>query len=134
MSMVYQAESEETMEQRMSWSPHVWKSAVGLSEDHTFGAGKYNFVSYFIILVHLLINDGRSVHNTRIERLWYDVTHAFGQKWKNLFIELETHHDLDPRNPAHIWLLHHLFLPHINTDAQEWADAWNSHHLQIRGE
>jgi len=76
----------------------------------------------------------RSVHNTRIERLWYDVTHGFGQKWKNFFIELETHHHLDPRSPSHIWLLHHLFLTHINTDAQEWADAWNSHHLQIRGE
>ncbi|KAK6966877.1 nitrite transporter NirC [Favolaschia claudopus] len=25
---------------------------------------------------------GRSVHNTRIERLWYDVTHGFGKKWK----------------------------------------------------
>ncbi|KAJ7842983.1 hypothetical protein B0H14DRAFT_3086611 [Mycena olivaceomarginata] len=25
---------------------------------------------------------GRSVHNTRIERLWYDVTHGFGHKWK----------------------------------------------------
>lgn len=76
----------------------------------------------------------RSVHNTRIERLWYDVTHGFGQKWKNFFIDLEVHHGLDPRTPAHIWLLHHLFLTHINTDAQEWADAWNSHHLQIRGE
>lgn len=35
---------------------------------------------------------------------------------------------------AHIWLLHHLFLHNINNDAQEWAEAWNSHHLSIRGE
>ncbi|KAJ7460236.1 hypothetical protein FB451DRAFT_1337818 [Mycena latifolia] len=51
---------------------------------------------------------GRSVHNTRIERLWYDVTHGFGQKWKSFFMDLE--------------------------DAQEWAAALNSHLLHIRGE
>ncbi|KAJ6531693.1 hypothetical protein B0H10DRAFT_1861097 [Mycena sp. CBHHK59/15] len=77
---------------------------------------------------------GRSVHNTRIERLWYDVTHGFGHKWKKFFIELEVHEGLNPRLTAHIWLLHHLFLDSINHDAQEWASAWNSHNLQIRGE
>ncbi|KAJ7681447.1 hypothetical protein B0H17DRAFT_1230753 [Mycena rosella] len=77
---------------------------------------------------------GRSVHNTRIERMWYDVTHGFGQKWKQFFTDLEVQHGLNPQIPAHIWLLHHLFLHHINNDAQEWADAWNSHTLNIRGE
>ncbi|KAJ6462980.1 hypothetical protein C8R45DRAFT_911879 [Mycena sanguinolenta] len=77
---------------------------------------------------------GRSVHNTRIERLWYDVTHGFGQKWKRFFTDLEVHHGLNPQIAAHIWLLHHLFLDHINADAQEWAEAWNSHTLSIRGE
>ncbi|KAJ6452982.1 hypothetical protein C8R45DRAFT_1193413, partial [Mycena sanguinolenta] len=77
---------------------------------------------------------GRSVHNTRIERLWYDVTHGFGQKWKKFFMDLEVHHGLNPLLPAHVWLLHHLFLDSINRDAQERAAAWNSHHLHIRGE
>lgn len=86
------------------------------------------------ILSKLCFRLSRSVHNTRIERLWYDVTHGFGQKWKNFFIDLEMHHGLLPTNTAHIWLLHHLFLVQINADAQEWAHAWNSHTLQIRGE
>ncbi|KAJ6553003.1 hypothetical protein B0H19DRAFT_949550 [Mycena capillaripes] len=77
---------------------------------------------------------GRSVHNTRIERLWYDVTHGFGQKWKNFFHDLEINHGLNPRSPADIWLLHHLFLGSINQDAREWAQSWNSHKLQIKGE
>ncbi|KAJ7063792.1 hypothetical protein B0H15DRAFT_794718 [Mycena belliarum] len=77
---------------------------------------------------------GRSVHNTRIERMWYDVTHGFGHKWKKFFTDLEVQHGLNPQVPAHIWLLHHLFLHHINNDAQEWAQAWNSHTLNIRGE
>ncbi|KAJ6540746.1 hypothetical protein B0H19DRAFT_1176196 [Mycena capillaripes] len=77
---------------------------------------------------------GRSVNNTRIERLWYDVTHGFGYKWKTFFTDLEVNHGLVPTISAHIWLLHHLFLHCINEDAQEWAQAWNSHDLQIRGE
>lgn len=80
------------------------------------------------------LNTCRSVHNTRIERLWYDVTHGFGQKWKNFFHDLEINHGLNPRSPGDIWLLHHLFLLSINEDALEWAEAWNSHKLQIKGE
>ncbi|RPD68732.1 hypothetical protein L226DRAFT_472992 [Lentinus tigrinus ALCF2SS1-7] len=75
---------------------------------------------------------GRSVHNTRIEHLWYDVTHGFGQKWKNFFTNLETNHRLSPNNPAHIWLLHHLFLGAINQDAAEWVHMWNNHVLQVK--
>jgi hypothetical protein len=76
----------------------------------------------------------RSVHNTRIERLWYDVTHGFGEKWKKFFQDLEVNMSLDVANPSHIWLLHHLFLDAINKDAAEWTETWNSHVLEIRGE
>ncbi|KAJ7786871.1 hypothetical protein B0H14DRAFT_3095541 [Mycena olivaceomarginata] len=77
---------------------------------------------------------GRSVHNTRIERLWYNVTHGFGHKWKHFFMDLEVHQGLNPLVHARIRLLHHLFLDAVNQDAQEWAAAWNSHVLQIRSE
>ncbi|RDX40789.1 hypothetical protein OH76DRAFT_1365659 [Lentinus brumalis] len=77
---------------------------------------------------------GRSVHNTRIERLWFDVTIGFGGKWKAFFLELEHHDGLDADNPDHIWLVHHLFLHVINEDAQEWSGIWNAHSLHIRGE
>ncbi|TFK87728.1 hypothetical protein K466DRAFT_469880, partial [Polyporus arcularius HHB13444] len=77
---------------------------------------------------------GRSVHNTRIERLWFDVTIGFGGKWKTFFLELEHHDGLDADNAAHIWLIHHLFLHAINQDAQEWSAIWNAHTLHIRGE
>ncbi|KAJ7231487.1 hypothetical protein C8J57DRAFT_1439843 [Mycena rebaudengoi] len=74
---------------------------------------------------------GRSVHNTRIERLWYDITHGFGKKWKVFFLDLEVSHGLNPTRPGHIWLLHHLFLASVDRDAQEWTEAWNSHQLTI---
>jgi hypothetical protein len=80
-------------------------------------------------------NNGiRSVHNTRIERVWYDVTSGFGGKWKKFFIDLEANHRLDITKSASIWLLHHLFLPAINEDAARWAKIWNKHKLQIRRE
>ncbi|RDX56683.1 hypothetical protein OH76DRAFT_1510371 [Lentinus brumalis] len=77
---------------------------------------------------------GRSVHNTRIERLWYDVTSGYGGKWKVFFLELENSYGLDADRADHIWLLHHLFLAALNQDAQEWAEAWNAHRIHIRGE
>jgi hypothetical protein len=76
----------------------------------------------------------RSVHNIRIERLWRDLTCAFGAKWKLFFQSLELHEGLDRDSDAHIWLLHHLFLGAINEDALEWAEAWNNHKIGIRGE
>jgi hypothetical protein len=76
----------------------------------------------------------RSVHNTRIERVWFDFTQGVGGKWKDFFIELECHHGLDPDNPAHIWLLQFLFLSMINQDVAEWVETWNAHKIQLRGE
>ncbi|KZT31855.1 hypothetical protein SISSUDRAFT_994648 [Sistotremastrum suecicum HHB10207 ss-3] len=76
---------------------------------------------------------GRSVHNTRIERLWYDVTKNFGKKWKNFFRDLELNDSLNVDNPVHLWLLHYLFLSAVNQDAEIWARAWNVHKLKLSG-
>jgi hypothetical protein len=76
----------------------------------------------------------RGVHNTRIERLWFDFTQGVGAKWKDFFIELESHHGLDPDIPGHIWLLQYLFLAPINEDVADWARTWNAHKIQLWGE
>ncbi|KAI5116773.1 hypothetical protein M0805_009887 [Coniferiporia weirii] len=73
--------------------------AIFMNEERGEGCGSYIW--------------GHSVHNSRIERVWYDIMQGFGQKWKNFFIDLEIHHGLDPSWPAHIWLLHALFLPAV---------------------
>ncbi|KAJ7079611.1 hypothetical protein B0H15DRAFT_787869 [Mycena belliarum] len=77
---------------------------------------------------------GRSVHNIRIERLWVDYTSGIGHKWVDFFFELELYYGLCHDNPAHIWLIHHLFLHQINEEVQGWADAWNSHKMRLEGE
>ncbi|EIN11639.1 hypothetical protein PUNSTDRAFT_62888 [Punctularia strigosozonata HHB-11173 SS5] len=91
-----------------------------MEEHHGHGRGSYIW--------------GKSVHNTRIERLWCDVTNGFGRKWKKFFVELEANYGLIPTRSEHIWLLHFLFLECINQDAHEWARTWNNHKLQIAGE
>ncbi|KAH9854258.1 hypothetical protein C2E23DRAFT_867706 [Lenzites betulinus] len=68
-----------------------------------------------------------------IERGSYIWGRGFGSKWKLFFMDLERHHSLDTTIPAHIWLLHHLFVHHINQDALEWAEAWNSHRISLPG-
>ena len=75
----------------------------------------------------------RSVHNVRIERLWVDVTAQIGATWADHFQVLELRYGLNINNPNHIWLLHHLFLPEINSDLSMFAEGWNQHRIQIRG-
>ena len=76
----------------------------------------------------------RSVHNTRIERLWVDIVRDLSSKWKVCFEDLELHHGLDPDHLGHIWLLHHLFLLELNVELADWVHAWNSHKMQLRGQ
>jgi hypothetical protein len=47
---------------------------------------------------------------------------------------LEAHYALNVNLDAHIWLIHHLFLPSINRDAQQWTETWNNHTLARRGD
>jgi hypothetical protein len=68
----------------------------------------------------------------RIERLWLNLTLAFGHKWYEFFHKLEFRHGLDINSSNHIWLLHHLFLPSINREVAEFVDTWNNHRIQIR--
>jgi hypothetical protein len=130
--MEHPAESEEIMVQRTLEWLSGWKRTKVEEEDLTYGEGPSIHLALSLILLMALCT--RSVHNTRIERIWYDVTEGFGGKWKDFFTDLEANEGLDVNNPAHVWLLHHLFLDDINQDALAWAEAWNNHKLQFRGE
>lgn len=62
------------------------------------------------------------------------MTRGVGSKWKVFFWTLEDSGELNPNNENHIWLIHRLFLPHINRDLTVWAEMHNLHKIQIRGE
>lgn len=69
----------------------------------------------------------RSTHNTRIERLWVEAGTQFARPWRAFFIRLERLHNLDCNDPAHLWLLHRLFLDEIAEDCERFRQDWNSH-------
>lgn len=76
----------------------------------------------------------RSVHNTRIERLWGDVKTQSSGRWCDFFNDLEESFGLDINNENHIWLLQVLFLPMLNDDLTAFRSAWNNHIVRRRGE
>jgi hypothetical protein len=63
------------------------------------------------------------------------VAKGYVRKWADLFRDLEQNHGLNVELQAHLWLLHHLFLASVNSDAVEWALSWNNHPMRLpRGE
>lgn len=76
---------------------------------------------------------GSSTHNSRIERLWFEIGTQFAPKRRAFFVRLEAYHHLDRTNPHHLWLIHILFLAHINHDCDKFRQNWNSHLLSGKG-
>jgi hypothetical protein len=53
-------------------------------------------------------------------------------KWKLFLRSLEERHGLRVDSATHIWLIHHLFLDHVNSNIVEWAEHWNVHVMRLR--
>ena len=73
---------------------------------------------------------GRSVHNSRIERLWRDVFQGCTILYYNLFHYMENEALLDPDNSVHLFCLHYVYLPRINASITAFVEAWNRHPMQ----
>lgn len=72
---------------------------------------------------------GRSVHNSRIERLWRDVYRSVSSSFVQVFTELEDVGMLNPDNEADMFCLHYVFIPRINALLESFRSAWNLHPL-----
>ena len=72
---------------------------------------------------------GRSVHNTRIERLWRDVYTAVSSTYVAVFEEMEQQGILSADNESDLFCLHYIFLPRINASLKDFQSAWNCHPL-----
>ena len=76
---------------------------------------------------------GRSVHNSRIERLWRDLHGQVLSSFYKLFHYLESQGLLDAENEIHIFCLHAVFLPRINHCITCFINMWNNHKLRTAG-
>jgi hypothetical protein len=73
---------------------------------------------------------GRSVHNSRIERLWRDVYQAVLSLYYDLFNFMESDDILDPDNEHHIFCLHVVYKPVINDMLTKFSNAWVNHKMR----
>lgn len=76
---------------------------------------------------------GKSVHNSRIERLWRDVFPNVSAKFYNLFMYIEEQGLLNPSDDVHIYCLHYLYKDLINESLNHFVNAWNNHKLRTVG-
>ena len=72
---------------------------------------------------------GSSVHNQQIERLWRDVFSGCTIQYYNFFLYLEDMNLLNIDNEVHLFCLHYIFLPRINSSLREFVSMWNNHPL-----
>ena len=70
---------------------------------------------------------GKGVHNQRIERMWRDVFSGCLVQYYGLFYHMEDIGILNVENQVHIFCLHYIFLPRINSSLQQFLSAWNNH-------
>ena len=66
---------------------------------------------------------GRSVHNSRIERLWRDIFQGCIILFYNIFYYLEDNFQLDVNNECHLFCLHYVYLPKINSSLSKFVQA-----------
>ena len=72
---------------------------------------------------------GLSVHNQRIECLWVDVVRYIVTPYRNIFTYSESFGLLDPLYELHLFALHYVYQPRINSSIKEFVLQWNYHSL-----
>ena len=70
---------------------------------------------------------GRSVHNSRIERLWRDLFQGCTSLFYDLFHHLEEVGLLDIDNEVHMFSLHYVYLPKLRHSIEAFRQSWNAH-------
>ncbi|XP_072162043.1 uncharacterized protein [Bemisia tabaci] len=73
--------------------------------------------------------EGRSVHNTRIERLWREVNLEVWSTFKDIFSFLKEHELLDEHSELDLLCLLYVYVPRIQQRLDQFTLQWNNHGL-----
>ena len=73
---------------------------------------------------------GNSVHNQRIERFWRDLHYSVTNLFYRLFYHMEYINILDPASEQHLYALHYVYIPRINTSLSLFRAGWNNHRIR----
>ena len=73
---------------------------------------------------------GSSVHNCRVERAHRDIYAGVLSFFAKTFHELEDSGQLDPLVELHLFALHYVYIPRINTALKEFKQQWMHHGLR----
>ena len=102
--------------------------------------GTENYDVGYFMLSHPLRGEGRSsviagqsVHNQRIERWWRDLFTGCTGFFYHLFYYMEDIGVLNPDISIHLWCLHYIYHPYINSSIDEFVNAWSNHPLRSEG-
>ena len=74
-----------------------------------------------------------STRNQRIERLWRDVFRCVCHYFYYIFYAMEQCQLLDIDNMIYMFLLHLIFIPHINYALEEYQKLFNDHKIRTAG-
>lgn len=74
--------------------------------------------------------EGKSVFNSRIERLWRDVFYSVNQTYYSLFYYMEGQGYLNIEDDIDLLALRITYMWRINTALNEFADAYNNHPMR----
>lgn len=97
------------------------------------GGSEYNFIESFMNQLDESKRciRGKSVHNTRIERLWRDCREKVSDKYITIFDSMERFGILNIDEDVHLFALHFVFLPRIRRDLAIWKNAHNNHPVRL---